>query len=159
MARSSNNISRLYRLRLCCYPECASYFHKERTMINRRHFTLALAAMPFAAARVAQAQSYPARPIRFIVPFPAGGSTDGGSPLARRKFARRIDRAGEEKAGPSIRDWQRTRIASAHGCAMVRADRGHQTRAGALSWRRAGDQRSAGWPRQAWVTRIDTVDA
>ena len=160
-------------------------------------------------AGVAQAQSYPAKPIRFVVPFPAGGSTDvgarliaehlsrafgqqvyvenksgangtigvedaaksapdgytvlvtidtvasnphvfhtnidpskdlfadypgfpsthraGGSPLARRKFARRIDRAGEETAGPSIRDRQRTRIASAHGCAVVRADCGHQT--------------------------------
>ncbi len=57
-------------------------------MINRRHFTLALAAMPFAAARVAQAQSYPARPIRFIVPFPAGGSTDVGARLIAEHLSR-----------------------------------------------------------------------
>src|SRR5258707_15579654 len=88
MARSSNNISRLYQLPLWCYSECASYFHKERTMINRRHFTLALAAMPFAVARVAQAQSYPAKPIRFVVPFPAAGSTDVGARLIAEHLSR-----------------------------------------------------------------------
>src|SRR5262249_28369318 len=37
----------------------------------------------------AKAESYPSRPIRFIVPFPAGGSTDVGA----RVIAERLSRA------------------------------------------------------------------
>src|SRR5712671_5800494 len=59
-------------------------------MITRRQFTFTLAALPFAAAKpgVVQAQSYPARPIRFIVPFPAGGSTDVGARLIAENLSR-----------------------------------------------------------------------
>src|SRR3954469_9038400 len=65
-------------------------FSQERTMITRRHFTLALAALPFAGANtgVARAQSYPAKPIRFVVPFPAGGSTDVGARLIAENLSR-----------------------------------------------------------------------
>jgi tripartite-type tricarboxylate transporter receptor subunit TctC len=35
-----------------------------------------LAALAFSAAALAQAQSWPARPVKMIVPFPAGGPTD-----------------------------------------------------------------------------------
>ena len=35
-----------------------------------------LMALPLAGAPVAQAQNFPERPIRFIVPYPPGGSTD-----------------------------------------------------------------------------------
>jgi len=47
------------------------------TLPRRRFLRLAgaAAALP-AVARVAGAQAYPSRPIRWIVPYPAGGSTD-----------------------------------------------------------------------------------
>ena len=59
-------------------------------MITRRHFTLTLAALPFAGAKtgIARAQSYPAKPIRFVVPFPAGGSTDVGARLIAENLSR-----------------------------------------------------------------------
>jgi tripartite-type tricarboxylate transporter receptor subunit TctC len=47
-------------------------------MITGRNLTLALALLALgpSASGIATAQSYPTKPIRFIVPFPAGGSTD-----------------------------------------------------------------------------------
>ncbi|TMH94626.1 MAG: tripartite tricarboxylate transporter substrate binding protein, partial [Betaproteobacteria bacterium] len=38
--------------------------------------SLALAAAALAATPAAQAQAYPAKPVRLIVPYPAGGATD-----------------------------------------------------------------------------------
>ena len=59
-------------------------------MITRRNFTLTLAALPFAMGRAgpAHAQSYPNKPIRFVVPFPAGGSTDVGARLIAESLSR-----------------------------------------------------------------------
>ncbi|MBM3367437.1 MAG: ABC transporter substrate-binding protein, partial [Betaproteobacteria bacterium] len=47
----------------------------------KHHLLALLLALPLAAA----AQSYPAKPLKWIVPFPPGGSTDGFSrPLAAK---------------------------------------------------------------------------
>ena len=57
-------------------------------MITRRN-ALALAALPLLNTGGARAQSYPTRPVRFIVPFPAGGSTD----VAARVIVEHLSRA------------------------------------------------------------------
>lgn len=59
-------------------------------MITRRNFTLTLALLPFGLKTIgaARAQSYPTKPIRFVVPFPAGGSTDVGARLIAEHLSR-----------------------------------------------------------------------
>ncbi len=59
-------------------------------MVTRRNFTLTLAALAFAIGRAgsAQAETYPRKPVRFVVPFPAGGSTDVGARLIAESLSR-----------------------------------------------------------------------
>ncbi len=57
-------------------------------MITRRTLTLALTGLPL-LARSGFAQSpYPTRPIRMVVPFPAGGSTDVAARLIAEQLSR-----------------------------------------------------------------------
>jgi tripartite-type tricarboxylate transporter receptor subunit TctC len=59
-------------------------------MISRRKFAVTLAALPFGLGKIksARAESYPERPLRFVVPFPAGGSTDVGARLIADSLTR-----------------------------------------------------------------------
>lgn len=59
-------------------------------MLTRRTFTLTLAGLPFGLSTIgrARAQSYPGKPIRFVVPFPAGGSTDVGARVVGEYLSR-----------------------------------------------------------------------
>jgi tripartite-type tricarboxylate transporter receptor subunit TctC len=61
-------------------------------MITRRNFAISLAALPFGPSLIttARAQSYPTKPIRMIVPFPAGGSTDVGARLIAEHLSRSL---------------------------------------------------------------------
>src|SRR6201981_4253189 len=81
--------------------------------LNRRAFLHAIAgasAMP-SLAPIARAQSYPARPVRIVVGFTAGGSTDIG--------ARLIGQWLQERLGQSFvienRPGARTHIATESG--------------------------------------------
>ena len=63
--------------------------------MKKRNFTLSvLAALATVAAPAALAQAYPTKPIRLVVPFPAGGATD--------IFARAVSQKLGEKLGTTI---------------------------------------------------------
>jgi tripartite-type tricarboxylate transporter receptor subunit TctC len=72
-------------------------------MLTRRNFTLTLAGLPLGLSTVggACAQSYPGKPIRFIVPFPAGGSTDVAARLVGEYLSRALGQQAyvENKTG------------------------------------------------------------
>ncbi|MBK6649338.1 MAG: tripartite tricarboxylate transporter substrate binding protein [Betaproteobacteria bacterium] len=63
-------------------------------MLRRNLLRAVLGCMSFAACAAIQAQTYPAKPVRLIVPFPAGGATD--------IFARALSQKLGEKLGQSL---------------------------------------------------------
>src|SRR3954452_2553129 len=74
----------------------SSYNRQEPDMsgnrITRRQFSknAIVAASAFALPQVAQAQNYPTRPIRFILPFAAGGVADITARLAAEKIGEKL---------------------------------------------------------------------
>jgi tripartite-type tricarboxylate transporter receptor subunit TctC len=60
------------------------------TMISRRQAALTLAALPLGLSGIGAAfgETYPSRPVRFVVPFPAGGSTDVGARMIADNLSR-----------------------------------------------------------------------
>src|SRR3989442_14626511 len=75
MAASANAAERIFMNLVRGNGEATGYHMR---MIHRRSLVAALAAIAtlFCAALDAAAQSYPQRPVRLIVPAPAGGPTD-----------------------------------------------------------------------------------
>jgi tripartite-type tricarboxylate transporter receptor subunit TctC len=73
------------------------------TTMQRRQFLKLSAAAAIAAPAVARAQSYPARPVRIIVPFAPGGPTDVGARLIAQGLTDRLGRnfVVENMAGAS----------------------------------------------------------
>jgi tripartite-type tricarboxylate transporter receptor subunit TctC len=57
----------------------------ENMMLDRRSFVAAVAAAPF--AQKAFAQSFPTKPLRLIVAYPAGGPTDGIARIVAQDMA------------------------------------------------------------------------
>src|SRR5215470_10183722 len=92
MRRSNNYISCLCGELPYWELDALTTSKQERTMITGR--SVALGLMVIAAvglnANGATAQTYPSKPIRFIVPFPAGGSTDVGARLIAEYLSRAV---------------------------------------------------------------------
>jgi len=72
------------------------------TSFTRRQFTRGIAAAAVAMPSVARAQTFPSRPIRFILPFAAGGVADITSRLAADKLGDKLGQrlVVENQPGP-----------------------------------------------------------
>jgi tripartite-type tricarboxylate transporter receptor subunit TctC len=63
-------------------------------LMKRRYLAACIAALSFAAVPfAAKAQSYPSKPIRLIVPFPAGGATDILARALSNKLGEKLDQS------------------------------------------------------------------
>lgn len=74
-------------------------------------YSIAAAAFAFACAASAAAQTYPAKPVRLIIPFSAGGGAD--------IFARLIGRKLQENMGQSFVPDNRAGASGIIGCELV----------------------------------------
>ena len=60
------------------------------TAVSRRTLVLGSLAAPFAAPCVARAQTWPSSTIKFVIPFPPGGSTDATARLVQAELQQRL---------------------------------------------------------------------
>jgi tripartite-type tricarboxylate transporter receptor subunit TctC len=72
------------------------------TLLTRRQLSGGLAAAAVAMPSIARAQTYPSRPIRFVLPFAAGGVADITSRLAADKLGEKLGQrlVVENQPGP-----------------------------------------------------------
>src|SRR5262249_29668355 len=68
---------------------CSPYGERDHFPMVKLRFVTALLAI-LVAIPTAKAQEWPSRPVRFIVPFPAGGSTDVGARLVGEYLSRSL---------------------------------------------------------------------
>jgi hypothetical protein len=87
------------------------------------HLAAGAAAVP-AASRIARAQTYPARPLRLIVPVAAGGATDIVARLIGQSLSERLNQPFiiENRPGAGGCIWQRV----LPRCQRFRASYGHR---------------------------------
>jgi tripartite-type tricarboxylate transporter receptor subunit TctC len=80
-----------------------------------------LVALVAAVSTAADAQDWPSRPLRFIVPFPAGGSTDVGARLIGEHLSRSLGQqiVVENKSGANGNIGMETAAKSAADCYTV----------------------------------------
>jgi hypothetical protein len=83
--KGSSDNGHLVFARKCSARALAIGFAKEDTMIFRL-ILFSLTVGLFGAAGGAAAQAYPTKPIRIVVPFPAGGGTDALARLLGQKL-------------------------------------------------------------------------
>ena len=72
------------------------------TLLTRRQLSSGLAATAVAMPSIARAQTFPSRPIRFVLPFAAGGVADITSRLAADKLGEKLGQrlVVENQPGP-----------------------------------------------------------
>ena len=118
-------------------------------MIGRTLAAALVALVTVSASMSADAQPYPSKPIRFIVPFPAGGSTDVGARLIGEYLSRAFGQQvyvenktgangtiGIESAAKSTPDgffasakwWRATAVSSGGNCTSQSSCRPKTTR-------------------------------
>ncbi len=82
-------------VRIACPLDCARHCEDQRgnaIKLPRRYFlhlAVGAAALP-AVSRIARAQTYPSRPVRWIVPYPPGGATDIPARLIGQYLSERL---------------------------------------------------------------------
>ena len=117
-----------------------------------QYAVIAAIALLAAAPAVRAADSYPSRPIRMIVPFPAAGATDILARVVSQKLARRIEAAGRRRQ--PRRRGRHDRLAHRRRCASPTATRSSwapraRTRSARACTRNGRTTRSRTSPRSA----------
>src|SRR6266545_6551985 len=74
----------------------------DMALLTRRQLSAGLAAATVAMPSIARAQAYPSRPVRFVLPFAAGGVADITSRLAADKLGEKLGQrlVVENQPGP-----------------------------------------------------------